>query len=108
MIQLPISYIEHVKNGGITCGITCGETDLEWTDYFDLEPLDQIIELNHEIEINKYAPGFIAFASNGSGDIYVFDSSGIVYLLPLIGMESEAVIKIANSWGDFLAHVKNT
>ena len=104
MIKLPSSYIAYIKNGGITSG----ETDLEWADYFDLESLDKIDELNQDIEIDKYAPGFVAFASNGGGDVYVFDSSGVMYVLPLIGMEVELAIKVTNSWSDFLAHVENT
>ena len=104
MVQLPNSYIEYVKNGGITFG----ETNLEWADYFDLEPQDKVSEFNQDIEISNYAPDFIAFASNGGGDVYVFNSSGAIFLLPLVGMEPNAAISIANSWSELISHVINT
>lgn len=52
-----------------------------------------------ELEVEAYAPGFVAFAGNGGGEIYAFDKAGAVFMLPMIGMESEAAIKVAD---DFL------
>jgi len=41
----------------------------------------------------------VAFAGNGGGEIYAFDTVGAVFMLPMIGMEPEAAIKVAD---DFL------
>ena len=104
MNLLPKPYIKYCENGAPLSG----ETDLEWADYFDLEPLDKIAELNIDIEIEKHAPGFYAFASNGSGEVFVFSESGAIYLLPLIGMAADAAIFITNSWEEFFDHVQDT
>lgn len=45
------------------------------------------------------APGFVAFAGNGRGEIYAFDAVGAVFMLPMIGMEPGAAIKVTD---DFL------
>ena len=48
-----------------------------------------------------YAPGFLAFAGNGGGEVLAFDALGAVYMIPLIGMEAEQAVKIANSFTEF-------
>jgi hypothetical protein len=101
---LPLKYKEHLESSKILYG----ETTLENADYFDLEPLSSIEEMNKEIQINEYAPGYFAFASNGGGEIYAFNSSGEIYILPLIGMSKDAAIKVADSWEHFLKHVVST
>lgn len=35
------------------------------------------------------------------GEVRAFDAAGAVYMLPLIGMEPEQAIKIANSFAEF-------
>ncbi len=101
---LPTEYKEYLESSKILYG----ETSLDNADYFDLEPLHSIQELNNDIQINKYAPGFIAFASNGGGEVYAFDSAGEIFLLPLIGMANDTAIKVADSWQHFLNHVVST
>ena len=101
---LPTEYKEYLESSKILYG----ETSLDNADYFDLEPLHSIQELNNDIQINEYAPGFIAFASNGGGEVYAFDSAGEIFLLPLIGMANDTAIKVADSWQHFLNHVVST
>jgi hypothetical protein len=48
-----------------------------------------------------HAPGFLAFAGNGGGEVLAFDAIGAVYMIPLIGMEAEQAIKIADSFAEF-------
>ncbi len=103
MIPLPEEYISYIQNGGAVFG----ETDYEFGGYFDLEPLELVQQYNTDIEIEQYAPDFIAFGSDGGGEAFVFDSKGAVYLLPLIGMEQDQAVKIANSWKEFISHVSN-
>lgn len=74
------------------------ESDFDIGGYIVLQSLNSIDAFNEEIEIGKYAPGFIAFASDGGGEVFVFDESGTVYLMPLIGMSRNDAIKIADSW----------
>jgi len=55
---------------------------------------------NDDIEIREYAPGFLAFAGNGAGEVLAFDASGTVYMLPLIGMEPDQAIKVASTFSE--------
>lgn len=69
--------------------------------YVELWAIEDIPKENAAIEINVYAPGFVAFAGNSGGEVIAFDATGAVYMLPLIGMEAEQAIKIADSFAEF-------
>ena len=101
MRYLPVEYIRHVHSGGVRDGFT----DLDYCGYFKLEDLDSVDKFNSDIEIDEYAPGFTAFASNGGGEFLAFDAEGIVYSIPLIGMSVGSAIRAATSWDDFLTHI---
>lgn len=51
--------------------------------------------------MDVYAPGFRAFAGNGSGQVLAFDAASAVYMIPLIGMKAEQAIKVADSFAEF-------
>ncbi|QYJ89378.1 SMI1/KNR4 family protein [Shewanella halotolerans] len=98
---LPKEYIEFFKSSDQLWG----ETDYEFGGYFELEPLDKIEQMNNDIGIAQDAPGFIAFACDGGGEVFVFDESGQIFLLPLIGMEPSVAVKLASSWSEFETHI---
>lgn len=87
--------------------MSCGFTDLELGGYFDLEPLESIEEMNKDIEIERYAPGYLAFASDGGGEVLAFDKDGKVVSIPLIGMEAKSAKVIANSWIEYVSHIQS-
>ncbi len=101
-IDLPSDYVEFVNS----TDVLWGETDYEFGGYFDLEPLENIEQMNKDIEIEKYAPGYVAFASDGGGEVFAFDSMGQIFLLPLVGMEPSVATKIASSWQEFKSHIQ--
>ena len=96
-MDLPKEYIEYVSSDGIKEG----EADFEFGGYFRLEPLENLSVVNKEIEIEEYAPGFVAFASDGGGEVFVFDHEGKIYLMPLIGMDSNEAMLVAECWKDY-------
>ncbi|MCX8240236.1 MAG: SMI1/KNR4 family protein [Acidimicrobiales bacterium] len=96
-MKLPSGYLNYLKNGGETEF----EADFEFGGYMALEPLERIEEYNKEIEIEEYAPGYIAFGSDGGGEAFVFDDAGIIYLMPLIGMAPDEAIKVVDSWSEY-------
>ncbi|GAA5445230.1 hypothetical protein Misp06_03428 [Microbulbifer sp. NBRC 101763] len=100
-VTLPQEYIEFLKSSDQLWG----ETDYELGEYFELEPLDTIEKMNKDIGIVQAAPGFIAFACDGGGEVFVFDESGQIFILPLIGMEPGAAVKLASSWSEFETHI---
>lgn len=100
-IHLPSEYVEFMNS----TNVLWGETDYEFGGYFDLEFLDNIEQMNRDIEIEKYAPGYVAFASDGGGEVFAFDNMGPIFLLPLVGMEPSVAIKIASSWQEFKSHM---
>lgn len=69
--------------------------------YVVLWAIEDIAQQNAAIEMDAYAPGFLAFAGNGGGEVLAFDAAGAVYMMPLIGMEPEQAIKIAGSFSEF-------
>jgi hypothetical protein len=69
--------------------------------YVELWSIEDIPHENTAIEIDVYAPGFLAFAGNGGGEVLAFDAGGVVYMIPSIGMEAQHAIKIADSFAAF-------
>ncbi|SDD39040.1 hypothetical protein SAMN05428966_104163 [Massilia sp. PDC64] len=69
--------------------------------YVELWAIEDIPKENTAIEMSVHAPGFLAFAGNGGGEVFAFDAAGAVYMIPLIGMEAEQAIKIADSFTAF-------
>lgn len=96
--SLPEEYKQFLIAHGAFEGFTTGEPG-----YIALWPLNEIPGNNLDISIQQYAPGYLAFAGNGGGEVLVFDTSGAIYRLPLIGMEPRHAIKIANSFGELSA-----
>lgn len=82
-------------------GLFEGFTHSDSPGYVALWSIEEIPEQNALIEIDVYAPGFLAFGGNGGGEVFVFDAAGVVYALPLIGMDPEYAIKIADSFAEF-------
>ena len=95
--SLPDQYITYIENGGELEF----EADYECGGYIILEPLDTLEQFNKDIELSKYAPKYLAFASDGGGEVFTFDTNGSVYLLPLIGMSPDDAFKIADSWSAY-------
>ncbi|MGD9364559.1 MAG: SMI1/KNR4 family protein [Desulfobacteraceae bacterium] len=99
--KLPKEYVAFANS----TDVLWGETDYDFGGYFDLEPLENIEQMNKDIEIEKYAPGFVAFASDGGGEVFAFDKEGQIFLLPLIGMEPSTATKVASTWKEFKSHI---
>lgn len=95
-IQLPAVYRVFIDTNGLFEGfaVLLGEEH-----YVILWGEDEVSTANSEMKVDVYAPGFVAFAGNGGSEIYAFDTVGAVFMLPMIGMEPEAAIKVAD---DFL------
>jgi hypothetical protein len=96
-ISLPVDLRRFIAERGLFEGFTRSDRP----GCVELWSIDDIPEQNASIEIDVYAPGFLAFAGNGGGEVLVFDATGVVYMLPLIGMEPKYAIKIADSFAEF-------
>ena len=96
--SLPAEYGQFLAAHGAFEGFTSGEPG-----YIALWALAELPGNNSDIQIEKYAPGYLAFAGNGGGEVLAFDASGTVYMLPLIGMEPRYAVKVANSFGELVA-----
>lgn len=97
-INLPADYRVFIDTNGLFEGfvITSGAEH-----YVVLWGEDEAAMANAEIEVHIYAPGFVAFAGNGGGEIYAFDEVGAVFMLPMIGIAPDAAIKIAGDFFEF-------
>jgi hypothetical protein len=92
---LPAEYEQFLAAHGTFEGMTSGEPG-----YIALWSVAELPGNNFDILIQQYAPGFLAFAGNGGGEVLAFDASGTVYMLPLIGMEPRHAVKVAGSFGE--------
>ena len=99
VFELPSQFVEYIEGGGLMFF----ETSHEFGGMIEIEELSNISQFNQDIEIETYAPGYVAFATDGGGEAFAFDAEGKVYLLPMIGMTPEAATKIEDSWGSYLS-----
>ncbi|WP_322052077.1 SMI1/KNR4 family protein [Paraburkholderia bannensis] len=97
---VPTQYIDYLSEHGVFEGFT---RDGDEPGYVVLWPVDEIFQNNADVEIGTYAPGFVAFAGNGGGELLAFDLAGAVFMLPLIGMASDTAIRIADSFQELAA-----
>ncbi|MFV8530384.1 SMI1/KNR4 family protein [Ralstonia pseudosolanacearum] len=92
---IPQQYVEYLNSNGAFEGFTHGDAE---PGYVALWALDNLADYNADVEIEVYAPGFIAFGGNGGGELLVFDASGAVFMLPMIGMEPQYAMPVADSF----------
>jgi len=96
-IALPDELKHFIAEHGLFEGFTRNDNP----GYVELWAIEDIPQENTAIEIDVYAPDFLAFAGNGDGEVLAFDATGAVYMLPLIGMEPKYAVKIADSFAEF-------
>lgn len=93
---IPREYEQYLESQGLFEGFTTGNTH-----YVVLWPLERIPGYNADLSVVEYAPGFVAFAGNGGGEVFAFDAEGAVFQLPMIGMEGQYAIPVAPSFKEF-------
>jgi hypothetical protein len=96
-VSLPSEYRAFLARHGSFEGFLTGEAS---PSYIELWSLDDLPDNNRDIQIAEYAPGFLAFASDGGGEVLAFDATGAVYMLPLIGMAPEAAMKLTGNFSE--------
>ena len=98
--MVPDDYREFLERNGAFEGelVEEGSTIILWS-------IAELAQANADIQIAELAPGFVAFAGDGGGEVFAFDSTGAVFMLPLIGMEPKYAIPIANSFLELAARI---
>jgi hypothetical protein len=95
-VKFPIGYIEFMlfSNG---CEGTIGES------YISIWPIEEIIDANENLEVEKYTPGLVLFGSDGGGEAFAFDMRGdsIKYIMVPYMLEFDAIIEQGNTIFDF-------
>ena len=74
--------------------------------YLILDDIDHLDELNDLFQLSSVLPDYYAFGTDGGNEIYAFNKHGVVFMIPMIGMSSDTVIKIADSWDEFEKFLK--
>jgi SMI1 / KNR4 family (SUKH-1) len=99
----PSDYIEFMKiHNGAEGGI--GENA-----YLQLWRIEELIEANHDYEVEKYAPGFFVFASSGGGRAYAFNKQdATIMYFDFIGMLiSDDPVFCGEDFTAFLTYLSN-
>lgn len=69
--------------------------------YLILWKAEELMLLNREYEVQKYAPGLVAFGSSGGGESFAFDTREAPYQIvqvPFIGMSLSDAVRVADSF----------
>jgi hypothetical protein len=103
MTALPESYLRYVRQAGLKQG--CLAVGPGW---FRLWAPEEAERQNRSHAVQDRAPGFVGFGASGSGEIFAFDPSRRVVLLPLIGMSDQNAKIIAESWLRFVQLIEES
>ena len=99
-LVIPLEYKEFLAKHGPFEGFTIGG---QLPSYVALWTLEELPGNNTDLQVQTLAPGYVAFAGDGGGEVLAFDASGSVFLLPMIGMESKYAKRIAGSFAELAA-----
>jgi len=99
-IELPNEYVVYAETDGVSEACTEGNPG-----YFALWHPDEIEANNQNLDIASRAPGFLGFGTDGGGELLVFDATGAVFMLPLVGMEPKHAQRIADSWNEVVQRI---
>ena len=103
--ELPESYLNWLgqSNGG--------EGDLSVAPgWYQLWPVEEVLELNQSYEVQENLPGFFGFGSNGGGELFAFDVRSPkqfkVFMIPFIVMNEKDAVEIASDFASFVAAIE--
>ena len=67
--------------------------------WFSLWPAEEVADLNDAYKVSEFLPGFVAFGSDGGGELLAFrakgEQRGRIFAVPFIPMEVAAAVEIA-------------
>jgi hypothetical protein len=98
-VRIAVEYTEFLKK---TDG---GEGFIGKTAYVILWPLSEFAVMNQAYEIQKYVPGLLIFGSDGSGEMFGFDtrsSQWAVVQVPFVGMTWDLARAMGATFNEFL------
>ena len=100
-MTLPDEYVRYCtgdgpKEGGLS-------VDPGW---FQLWPLADSEQLNRDYRVVESVPRFVAFGTNGGGELLAFDPGGRVFMIPFVPMSAEDARPVAASWSEFVAKIE--
>lgn len=103
-VRLPADYLVYLA------GTNGGEGDLGVDPgWIQLWSADEVLAHNEGYCIGESLPGCFAFATNGGGELIVFDARGTepypVLMVPFIPMEIESAVRIAGSFSELQAQL---
>lgn len=96
-------YIESVLKGKKSVRVGLHEEDWE----FEIWPLDKLNEWNEGYNVHDSLPGYIGFGSDGGLEMLTVEqSTGKVYSIPFIPMDSADKIKVADTLEELIVKQK--
>jgi hypothetical protein len=101
-LRLPDEYLGFLKVSDGVEGFV-GEHS-----YLVLWPIEQLLKLNEDYEVEEFAPGLLIFGSDGGDTAYAYDTRSEempIVEVPFIGMNLEAVTTCGTTFVDFLQYL---
>ncbi len=103
--QLPPAYLAYLQENGAFEGYLSEGPPFGGESSVVLFAANEIQQVNDDYQVDEYADGFVAFGSNGGGELYVFDEAGAVYVMPEVGMEPSSALFAASSFSEFARRI---
>ena len=94
--SLPQDFIEFYKEAN-GADINANEA------YVILWPLTDLIQLNKDYNVERYAPEFFIFGSDGGDTAYAIEKeTGYIFEMPFIGMSKEEAVFKSRTFNEFI------
>jgi len=102
-VELPADYIAFLQ------GSSGGEGSLGIEpSWIMLWPAQEVIAANRDYCVSEFLPGFFAFGSSGSDEMFAFDlrkpGQVSVVMVPFIGMDADEAILVAPTFAALANH----
>ena len=99
---LPTEYVSYFDGDGLKEGALSVEPG-----WFQLWAPGEIEQLNLDYHVDEFAPGFVGFGSSGGGELFAFDASEHVVMIPFVGMCVKAARPVSASWSEFVEKIEH-
>jgi hypothetical protein len=76
--------------------------------YAAFYPVEELVDLNRDYQIDEYVPGLLLFGSSRGGEAFTFDKRTTpwpVVMVPFVGLSFEDAIVRGVSFTEFLQHL---
>lgn len=95
------AYLQYLTQHKVFEGFLLGDDEA----YIAFWPPEQLVSANSDLGMAQRAPGYVAFAGDGGGEVFAISPANKVVRLPMVGLEPAHALEVADSLSELLARI---